>query len=115
MSGLVVIEAADLEKRIEAAVTRALRLHAAPQAGDWCDAKTSPLGSPWTFRRLAKQGAFPTFKQGRKLIARRADVERYIIDQRIELDHEQHPQSDPVDPVERLIAAGKLRVVGGGR
>lgn len=50
-------------------------------AGDtspaYYDARTAPTG-PTTFRRAAAAGAFPSFKIGRKLMARRADVDAWI-------------------------------------
>ncbi|KYG01796.1 hypothetical protein BE21_55890 [Sorangium cellulosum] len=53
-------------------------------AGDtsatYYDAKTSPTG-PTTFRRAAAAGAFPSFRVGRKLMARRADVDAWIATQ----------------------------------
>lgn len=44
------------------------------------DARTSPTG-PTTFRRAAAAGAFPSFKIGRKLMARTADVDAWIATQ----------------------------------
>ncbi|WP_437611168.1 hypothetical protein WMF20_05010 [Sorangium sp. So ce834] len=44
------------------------------------DAKTSPTGQT-TFRRAAAAGAFPSFKVGRKLMARKADVDAWIVTQ----------------------------------
>lgn len=41
------------------------------------DAKSSPMG-PTGFLRLAREGAFPTFRMGRKLVAKRADVHAFI-------------------------------------
>lgn len=54
----------------------AAELRRAP-ADDWCDQDTSPLGRR-RHRELAKRGAFPAFKDGRRWRARRADVEAYI-------------------------------------
>ncbi|WP_437513052.1 hypothetical protein [Sorangium sp. So ce1099] len=47
---------------------------------EYYDAKTSPTG-PTTFRRAAAAGAFPSFKVGRKLVARKADVDAWIATQ----------------------------------
>jgi hypothetical protein len=47
---------------------------------DYYDAKTSPLGAT-TFRRAAAAGRFPVFKIGRRLVARRADVDAWIATQ----------------------------------
>lgn len=47
---------------------------------EYYDARTSPTG-PTTFRRAAAAGAFPSFKVGRKLVARKADVDAWIATQ----------------------------------
>ncbi|CAN94223.1 hypothetical protein predicted by Glimmer/Critica [Sorangium cellulosum So ce56] len=44
------------------------------------DAKSCPM-APTTFRRAAATGAFPSFKIGRKLMARKADVDEWIATQ----------------------------------
>ncbi|MDC0679695.1 hypothetical protein [Sorangium atrum] len=53
-------------------------------AGDtspaYYDARSSPTG-PTTFRRAAAAGAFPSFRVGRKLMARKADVDAWIATQ----------------------------------
>jgi len=41
------------------------------------DAKTAPMGAT-AFLRLASEGAFPTFKVGKKIRARSEDVHAYI-------------------------------------
>ncbi|UQA61783.1 hypothetical protein [Polyangium aurulentum] len=41
------------------------------------DARTSPMGRR-AFLRLAREKAFPTFKAGKRLVARRADVHAWI-------------------------------------
>ncbi|WP_438032208.1 hypothetical protein [Sorangium sp. So ce204] len=47
---------------------------------EYYDAKSCPM-APTTFRRAAAAGAFPSFKIGRKLMARRADVDAWIATQ----------------------------------
>ncbi|WP_437784500.1 hypothetical protein [Sorangium sp. So ce1097] len=47
---------------------------------EYYDARTSPMG-PTTFRRAAAAGAFASFKVGRKLVARKADVDAWIATQ----------------------------------
>lgn len=47
---------------------------------EYYDAKTSPTG-PTTFRRAAAAGAFASFKIGRKIVARKADVDAWIATQ----------------------------------
>jgi excisionase family DNA binding protein len=41
------------------------------------DAKTAPMGRT-TFLRLAREGAFPARKVGRKVLARKSDVDAWI-------------------------------------
>jgi len=48
---------------------------------DWIDQETSPLGRR-KHRELAKRGAFPAHKDGRRWRARRADVDAFIEAQR---------------------------------
>ncbi|WP_437643779.1 helix-turn-helix domain-containing protein [Sorangium sp. So ce362] len=47
---------------------------------EFYDAKSCPM-APTTFRRAAATGAFPSFKIGRKLMARKADVDAWIATQ----------------------------------
>jgi hypothetical protein len=49
----------------------------AADAARYYDAHTSPLGRR-AFLRLAREGAFPTFRAGKKLLARRSDVHVWI-------------------------------------
>ncbi|WP_437838545.1 hypothetical protein [Sorangium sp. So ce1153] len=53
---------------------------AADASPAYYDAKTSPMG-PTTFRRAAAAGAFPSFKVGRKVVARKVDVDAWIATQ----------------------------------
>jgi hypothetical protein len=50
---------------------------AASDSEGYYDAKTSPMGQTG-FLRLAREGAFPTFRMGRKLVAKRQDVHAFI-------------------------------------
>ena len=61
-----------------------------------------------TFRRAAKEGEFEVFKVGRKRIARRTDVRRYIERQR-----ERSPRSGAPAEIDALLDAGRLRIVPG--
>lgn len=49
--------------------------------GGYYDAKSSPMG-PTGFLRLARAGAFPAFRMGRKLVARKVDVHAWIESQK---------------------------------
>lgn len=46
-------------------------------AGGYYDARSSPSG-PKTFLRAAKSGAFPSYRVGRRVLARKADVDAWI-------------------------------------
>jgi hypothetical protein len=59
------------------------------------DARTSPMGRR-AFLRLARQKAFPTFKAGKRLVARRADVHAWIEAQ--EGAHAPAPRKTPEAP-----------------
>jgi hypothetical protein len=77
---------------------------------DWVDAKTSPLGRR-AFHRLARANAFPVSKIGRKLVARRSDIDAYLEAQRVRFDSPVSAPSEEADPVVRALARGRLRVV----
>jgi hypothetical protein len=52
--------------------------HAANDTSErYYDARTSPMGRR-AFLRLAREKAFPTFKAGKRLVARRVDVHAWI-------------------------------------
>jgi hypothetical protein len=44
----------------------------------FADARNNPLASSRAFLDAARRGDFPSFKRGREVVARWADVERYI-------------------------------------
>ena len=75
---------------------------------------------PKTCQRLIKAGVLPAFKVGRTLHVRRADVRAWVESQRVERPPAKPatdapgPAKAPSDPVERLIASGRLRRVGNG-
>lgn len=78
---LVVIDAEELDRRIEEAVRRALADRAPAEPAEWLDAKSTAaeLGvSPRQIAKLAKAGALPHAKVGKLLRFRRADVEAYL-------------------------------------
>jgi hypothetical protein len=46
-------------------------------AGGYYDSKSSPTGGK-TFLRAAKSGAFPSYRIGRRVLARKVDVDAWI-------------------------------------
>ena len=80
-----------------------VREEAAKQArGDegprYYDKDTAPMG-PTAFLRLASQGAFPTFKVGKKIHARREDVHAWI-----EAQEGARPRAPRPPPMARELA-----------
>jgi hypothetical protein len=114
---VVVVELEQLQRLIAEAVRIAT---AQPSnANEWVDARTSGLG-PRTFRRLAREGAFPASKRGKAYVARRADVDAYLDRQRIapkrapsppEPSPAPPPDGAPFDPIAAALAEGRLRIV----
>ena len=110
---LVVIPANELRRLIADAVHSALVGQSANS--EWVDAHNSGLGYR-VFLRLARNGALPVSKLGKKYVARRGDVDAYIEGQRIK------PASAPLsraptaslpayDPIAAALAQGRLRIV----
>jgi hypothetical protein len=118
---IVVVEVDELRHLICDAVKSAVgRLGA---NDEWVDGRTSPLGRR-AFLELAREGAFPASRVGNKLVARRSDVDAYIVRQRIQpkpsrRDSESassYSSGDRAvalndDPVARALAAGRLKIV----
>lgn len=109
---LVVVPIDELGELIRSAVAEALRSTGHGRA-DWVDARTSGL-EPRAFRRLAREKAFPTYRLGRKLVAKRSDVDAWI-ESRPRCAETDRPEEAPPDPLARALAAGNLRVVGGAK
>jgi hypothetical protein len=105
---LVVLDIEAVKAVIAEAVRDAVARNGA--GDDWVDAKTSPLGKR-AFHRLARANAFPVSKIGRKLVARRSDVEAYLEAQRVRFELPVSAPSEDADPVARALARGRLRVV----
>jgi excisionase family DNA binding protein len=63
-----------IESTVRAAVEQA---QGGEAVGDYYDAKSAPMG-PTSFLRLAREGAFPACKVGRKVLARRSDVDAWL-------------------------------------
>ena len=112
---VVVVELEELRRIIVEAVRGAASQTASSE--DWVDARTSGLG-PRTFRRLAREGAFPASKRGKAYVARRADVDAYLERQRIAPLPAPPPSeptppllATPFDPIAAALAEGRLRLV----
>lgn len=75
-----VVKAAGLVLNYFASILRDAAQPPAASGVAYYTARTSPM-SPRAFRRAAAAGAFPTFKVGKKLLARQADVDAWIATQ----------------------------------
>ena len=74
----VIAALATLIHYVKGAIRESVELHQNEDAsGAYYDAKSSPMG-PTSFLRLAREGAFPACKVGRKVLARRADVDGWL-------------------------------------
>lgn len=81
---------------------------------DWIDQETSPLGRR-KHRELAKRGAFPAHKDGRRWRARRADVDAFIEAQRPGARLEEPPANhDAADDAAAHDAAVRAELAGAG-
>src|SRR6185503_2271288 len=80
MAAVVVVEADELCRLITEAVATALQKETARD--EWIDARSSGLGRR-TFLRLAREGAFPVSKVGKRYVARRSDIAAYLDRQRV--------------------------------
>lgn len=66
----------------------------------FCHSRNNPLGSARAFLNAARRGDFPSFRAGRRVLARRSDVEAWI------LSRERCVRPVRRDDVELLRAAG---------
>lgn len=81
---------------------------------EWIDQETSPLGRR-KHRELAKRGAFPAHKDGRRWRARRADVDAFIEAQRPGARLEGPPAiHDAADDAAAHDAAVRAELAGAG-
>jgi Helix-turn-helix domain len=110
MSRIVVVDEQDLRSIIREEVAGALKAAPARDGDDLVDARTSGLG-PTTFRRLAKTEQLPVMRVGRRLVARRSDVEAYLARQRVQ-KRVSEAASAQQDPITKALATGRLRVLG---
>lgn len=74
----VIAALATLIHYVKGAIRESVEVHQNEDAsGAYYDAKSAPMG-PTSFLRLAREGAFPACKVGRKVLARRADVDAWL-------------------------------------
>ena len=97
----------ELERRRVVAVVEGVRAGLASAPDAWVDAKGSGIGVR-TFRKAVRDGELEVHRVGRRDLARRADVDRWI---RRQPTRERAAPSTAADPIERAISAGRLRVV----
>jgi hypothetical protein len=111
MTRLIVVDPEELRELIQDAVSCALAGHGQPS--EWLDARSAPMGAR-AFQRLAREGAFPAVKLGKKWQARRSDVDAYM-DRHRAAPPEVVASNDVPDPVRAALDAGRLRVIKGDR
>jgi len=81
--------------------------------------------SPRSWRRAVREGALPAFRVGRTLLARRADVDRWlgglaaaatlpVEGDRCSISDRSDVGAAGDDEIDDLLAAGRLRVLPGG-
>jgi hypothetical protein len=107
----VVVDPEALRELIQDAVNSAMAGHAGPS--EWIDARSAPMGAR-AFQRLAREGAFPASKPGKRWQARRSDVDAYM-DRHRAAAREEVATNDAQDPVLAALDAGRLRVIKGDR
>lgn len=93
-------------------IAERLAERAAPDpAARFASAKDNPLGTPRAFLDAARRGDFRTFRRGREVVARWADVVAYIEGRECKRKPRPRPAA-PLDPAARrraqLVAAGVL-------
>jgi len=105
MAEIVVLTAEQLREVVRGAVRDALK---EAQAGDLVTAAASGLPER-TFRRLVRTGQLEGRKVGREYLVRRESLDRYLAE-RAAPPLPSAPTT-PDDPIERALAAGRLRVI----
>jgi excisionase family DNA binding protein len=111
MARVIVVDPEELRELIQDAVNSAMAGRSQPS--EWIDARSAPMGAK-AFQRLAREGALPAVKLGKKWQARRSDVDAYMDRQRTERPHVA-PSNDVPDPVLAALDAGRLRVIKADR
>lgn len=103
----------DLEALLDALAERiAARLSRQPSPVAYFTSDDNPLGSKRAFLDAAARGAFPSFKAGRRVFAKREDVHAWIESrERKRTEDHTHELTD-----EALLARAGVKLVGkGGR
>jgi len=102
---LVVVSLEELQSLIEDALRSGT---ARESATEWVDARSAPM-SRRRFQELTRENAFPSRWEGPKRVARRVDVDAYLVAQ---LSKPRSKRSAPVDDaIGAALAKGKLRVL----
>lgn len=92
----------DLEALLDALAERVaerLATRLRPAAPEYYDQRTAPVGRR-AFLEAARQGAFPAFRVGKRVLARRVDFEQWLESRRRE------PPALAADPDALLARAG---------
>ena len=102
----------DLEALLDALAERiAARLSRQPSTVAYYTSEDNPLGSKRAFLDAAARGAFPSFKAGRRVLAKREDVHAWIESrERKRTEHDDHDMTD-----EALLARAGVKLMGKGR
>jgi hypothetical protein len=100
----------DIIALIADAVAEKLRpMLAADRPSDFIDRKTCPCSKRWWDRSRGK--LFPTFRDGRRLVAKRADVIA-ALERETRFTPKPEPLPAPKDEDEALLAAAGVRLAG---
>ena len=94
---------------IRAEVEAALNARGLAAKPEYCDQNNNPLGKR-RFLEAARRGAFPSFKSGKLVLARRDDVDRWLVSRtRPFVPREKDP---PADDVDALLAGDGITASG---
>jgi len=110
-SGIVLLTPEQLRELVREAVADALRTAGVQSGAEWVPAGECGLPER-TVRREIKAGNIEGRRIGRKIFARRSSLEAWAA-QRPTAERQELPPDAPTDPVQRMLAAGRLRVVPG--
>ena len=81
-------------------------------ATEWVDSRSAPM-SRRRFQRLAREDAFPWRWDGPKRVARRADVDAFLVSELSKPRRRSKPRKPLDDAIVAALAQGKLRVLKG--
>jgi hypothetical protein len=108
---IVILRPEELRELVRDAVADALRTAGVQSGAEWVPAGQCGLPER-TVRREIKAGNIEGRRIGRKIFARRSSLEAWAA-QRPTAERQELPQDAPTDAVQRMLAAGRLRVVPG--